>query len=129
MNRKVVYEVKGVSVANFEPKNSSIVFKIKYTKNNTNGELIKTFNFSDAASLVSEVMREIKRKDNVVDLDEEDFLADYQVVDFVDQEEVEEKLLNFFNRIKEKVRILKKSTNASNYMKLFDEIKIARMEL
>ena len=129
MNNKVVYEVKGVSVINFDPKKNSIIFKIKYVKNNILQELVKPFNFSDSASLVAEVIRDIKKKDKVMDLDEEDFLADYQVVDFIDQEDAEEKLLNFFNRIAEKNRILRKSVNASNYMKLFDEIKIAKMEL
>lgn len=129
MNSKVVYEVKGVSVANFDPKSNSIIFKIKFSKNNLPQEIVKSFNFTDTAALVAEVMKEMKKKDKVMDLDEADFLADYQVVDFVDEEDAEEKLLNFFNRIKEKVRVLRKSTNATNYMKLFDEIKIARMEL
>lgn len=126
MDERVDYELKGVEVANFDPRNGIIKFKIRFLKNSVLQSFEKEFKFSDTASLVNSVITALKKKDNIVTYDD-DILSGYQVVMLKDEEVASEKLFNFFNRMKERYKIMKATKDAKKYMKIFDEVKSAKI--
>ena len=126
----VEYAVQRIKVIGFEPNQSSITFKIEYTKNGMQQSLTKRYEFEDPVSFVQSAVQEIKQqKEMQVPAYDEDFLASYQVVMLKDQEGMEEKLLHFIGRMNERVKLMKKMKDARKYMQMFDEIKVAKMEL
>lgn len=131
MPEPVEYAIQRIKVIGFEPKQSSITFKIEFTKNGVPQNLTRRYDFEDPVAFVQSVIHEIKQQKEmqVPVWDGDDFLARYQVVMLKDQEGAEERLLHFIGRMNERMKMMKKMKDARKYMQMFDEIKIAKMEL
>ncbi|HLD12804.1 MAG TPA: hypothetical protein VJB87_04385 [Candidatus Nanoarchaeia archaeon] len=121
------YEIKNILVKQFEPRQSHIIFDINYSKNGAIITLTKDYKFDDPANFVKQIIHDIKKKDATENWEDNDPLAGYQVINLKNQEDTEERLLNFIARIHEKARLMKRMKDAKKYMQLFDDMKTARM--
>ncbi|MEK6904121.1 MAG: hypothetical protein AABW87_00845 [Nanoarchaeota archaeon] len=128
MDEKISYQVKSIDVTEFDPRKGNAKVRITFMKNEMPVSLDKEFHFTNAVGFVNSIINDVKKKDNIVTY-EDDILSGYQVIDFKDEEGVGEKLLNFFSRLSEKYRMMKKMKDAQKYMRMFDEVKAAKIIL
>ena len=129
MAEKVVYDLHYIKVADFNPKQGSMTLVVDYTKNGQQQSITKKHTFTEANLVVTSIINDIKKKEQLNIADDDDILSGYQVVDLKDQEGVEEKLTNFIYRMNERYRLMKKMKDAKKYMQMFDDMKIAKMSL
>mgnify|MGYP001589436496 FL=1 len=129
MAEPIEYLVQRIKVIGFEPKQPTITFKVEFTKNGQPGSVTQRYDFEDPSFFIRSVIHEIKQKEPLHVWDNDDILAGYQVVVLKDQEGTEERLLHFIQRMNERFKLMKKMKDAGKYMQLFDEMKVAKMEL
>lgn len=127
--KQVLLRIHHLGVQTFDPLNSKARMKITYSVDNQTNSVTKEFVLNKPEPLVNDIFTFVKQQGNVDMSNVDDFVAGLFVKTLVDEEKVEEILLNFFSRLCEHARIIKKEKNHATYMKLFDEIKISELKL
>lgn len=127
--QKTIYKVKKLEIVDFKPKESISSIKITFTKNDVEEQIIKQFNLKNPVEIVNHILLEIKKKDRMIVEDSDDVLQNIYITRIENEEEVEEKLLYFFQGLCSKFSKIKGLTRAPDYMKLYDEIKTTKFIL
>ena len=125
--KQSIVSLKKIEIQNFLPKTTIASIKISYTRDNQQESMYKDILLSDAEKLTEALIREIKDRCKIELAETDDPLGSIFIVKFQDEEKTEEKLYNFLAKICEKSRYLKHMSNHQEYMKIYDEIKIQRM--
>ena len=125
--QKTVYKVKKVGVMDFKPKEFISVIKIIYTKNDQQQQIIREFPFINPVDVVNKIILEIKKSDKMIVEDTDDILQNIYITRIEDEENVEEKMLYFFQNLSAKLSKIKSLKKAQDYMKLYDEIKTTKL--
>ncbi len=128
--QKTIYKIKKIEVADFKPKESVSMIKITYTKNDQIQQIVKDFSTTNnPVELVNKIMLEVKSKDKVIVEESDDILQNIYITRIENEEATEEKMLMFFQNLCAKFSKIKSLKKASDYMKLYDEIKITKLIL
>lgn len=127
--QKTIYRVKKLEVVDFKPKESISTIKITFTRNDKEEQVVKEFNLKNPVEIVNHILLEIKKKDRMIVEEEDDVLQNIYITRIENEEEVEEKLLYFFQGLSSKFSKIKSMTRAPDYMKLYDEIKTTKFIL
>ena len=125
--QKTVYKVKKLEVMDFKPKEFISVIKIIYTKNDQQQQIIREFPFINPVEAVNKIILEIKKADKVIVEGADDILQNIYITRIEDEENVEEKMLYFFQNLSAKLSKIKSLKKAQDYLKLYDEIKTTRL--
>jgi hypothetical protein len=126
---KTIYEVKSVELQDFNPKASLTKLKINYLKNTEQKQIVKDFDLSNPVAVVNSIIVSIKAQDKIIIEESDDFLQNIFIVRIKDQEEVEEKLLSYFQSLNKSISQLKSFKIASQYMQLYNKLKLSKMVL
>jgi len=126
---KTIYEVKSVELQDFNPKASLTKLKINYLKNSEQKQITKDFDLTNPVSVVNSIILTIKAQDKIIIEESDDFLQNIFIVRIKDQEEVEEKLLSYFQSLNKSISQLKSFKIASQYMQLYNKLKLSKMVL
>ncbi|MEK6936438.1 MAG: hypothetical protein AABW58_00025 [Nanoarchaeota archaeon] len=127
--QKTIYKVKKVEVMDFKPKEAISNIKITFTRNDQVEQVVKEFNLKNPVEIVNNILLEIKKKDRMIVEDSDDVLQNIYITRIENEEEVEEKLLYFFQGLCSKFSKIRSMTRAPDYMKLYDEIKTTKFVL
>ena len=127
--KDVVLRLEKLSIAQFDPKQGNIRFKISCKKDAESFALEKSYTLEHPEPIVEDILRTVKQQGKMELEDADDLLGSIFVVRLQDEDLVEEKLLHFFSRLCEKMKMMKHLKNHVEYMKLFDEIKIKELRL
>ena len=127
--RQVILEVNSLEMVNFSPKNYNGEMNLNYS---VDGERkVQTVRFDltrKIEPIVGSILKFVKTQGNQ-DVDEEDLVGSLFVKKLMNEEKVEERLLNFFAKLCEKVRFMKMDRNHVNYMNMFHEVKGSKISL
>ena len=126
---KTIYEVKSVELQDFNPKASLTKLKINYLKNTEQKQIVKDFDLTNPVSVVNNIILTIKAQDKIIIKKSNNFLQNIFIVRIKDQEEVEEKLLSYFQSLNKSISQLKSFKIASQYMQLYNKLKLSKMVL
>ncbi len=113
----------------FKPKEAISNIKITFTRNDQVEQVVKEFNLKNPVEIVNNILLEIKKKDRMIVEDSDDVLQNIYITRIENEEEVEEKLLYFFQGLCSKFSKIRSMTRAPDYMKLYDEIKTTKFVL
>lgn len=127
--QKTVYRIKKLEVLEFKPKESISSIRITFTRNDEVVQIVKEFNLKNPVDIVNSLLLEIKKKDKMIVEDSDDILQNIYIARIENEEEVEEKLLYFFQGLCSKFAKIKNLTKAPDYMRLYDEIKTTKFIL
>ena len=115
-----------VKVYNFDPKTTQAELEICFNENGEVKKFSQQYILKNPDKLLDKVFIAIKSKDRVLPaapLSAEEMLEMYSPIIIEKPEETEEKMFNFLRFLCEKASRMKKTTNASEYMQLFNEFK------
>ena len=127
--QKDIYMIKKLEVIDFKPKESIFSIKITFTKNDVQEQILKEFNLKNPVDVVNSIFLEIKKKDRMIVEDSDDVLQNIYITRIENEEEIEEKLLYFFQGLCSKFIKIRSLTKAAEYMKLYNEIKTIKLIL
>ena len=127
--QKTVFQIKKVEVKEFKPKEGLSVIKITYSKNGEQKQITKSFHLSNPVEVVNKIILEVKSADKVIIEESDDILQNIYITRIENEEEIEEKLLFFFQSLCSKFSRIKTMNKANDYMKLYDEIKTTKLIL
>ncbi len=127
--QKTLYKLKKIEVVEFRPKDSISVLKIVYTKNDDQQQIVKEFPLVSPVEIVNKILLDIKSKDKMIVDESDDILQNIYITRIENEEEVEDKMLYFFQNLLSKYSKIKSIKKAQDYMKLYDEIKTTRLNL
>jgi hypothetical protein len=129
---KAIYKIKRIGVEDFKPRDSYVKIRIDFEKNDKRDFVIKEYSLktlNNPAALTNSIILDMKKKDKfIVEEESDDFLQNIFTQPVRDLEKNEEKILTFINTLTENYKKLKSLKNANDYMKLYDKMKISRME-
>jgi hypothetical protein len=129
---KAIYKIKKIAVENFQPRDGYVKIRIDFEKDDRRDFVIKEYSvktLNNPATLSNSIVLEMKKKDKfIVEEENDDFLQGIFTQPVKNREQDEEKLLIFINNFSENYRKLKNIKNSNDYMKLYDKMKIAKME-
>ena len=114
--QKTVYKVKKVEVMDFKPKEFISVIKIIYTKNDQQQQIIREFPFINPVDVVNKIILEIKKSDKMIVEDTDDILQNIYITRIEDEENVEEKMLYFFQNLSAKLSKIKSLVSSCSKM-------------
>ena len=126
---KTIYEVKSVELQDFNPKASLTKLKINYLKDTEQKQLVKDFDLTNPVQVVNSIIVSMKAQDKIIIEESDDFLQNIFIVRIKDQEDVEEKLLAYFQNLNRSISQLKSLKIASQYMQLYNQLKLSKMIL
>ena len=127
--QKNIYRIRKLEVLDFKPKETISSIKITFTKNDVQEQIVKQFNLKNPVEVVNNILLEIKKKDRMIVEDSDDVLQNIYITRIEDEEQMEEKLLYFFQGLCSKFAKIKSLTKAPEYMRLYDEIKTMKLVL
>ncbi len=127
--QKTVYRIKKLEILEFKPKESISSIRITFTRNDEVVQIVKEFNLKNPVDIVNSLLLEIKKKDKMIVEDSDDILQNIYIARIENEEEVEEKLLYFFQGLCSKFAKIRSLTKAPDYMRLYDEIKTTKFIL
>lgn len=129
---KAIYKIKKIGIESFNPRDGYVKLRIDFEKNDTKDFVIKEYslkNLNNTAALTNSIILEMKKKDKfIVEEANDDFLNKIFTQPVKNREQDEDKLLVFINNFSENYKKLKNMKNANDYMKLYDKMKISKME-
>lgn len=124
--KKTTIALKQIEMKNYQPRTSTASLKISYQRDNELESMYKDMPLTDAQELTKQIIQELKTRCKIELSENDDLLGSIFVIHFYDEDAVEEKLFKFMAKLCEKSRFLKHTNNHSEYMKLFDELKVQR---
>ena len=120
--------VKEVKVDNYAPKENTASLRISYMRDAEKETMFKKVILKNPEELTAELMKDIKARSKIELSEADDPLGSIFVVHMHNEDNTEEKLFNFLAKVCEKCRYLKHITNHHEYMKVYDEIKIQKIQ-
>jgi len=127
--KKDIYKLKKIEVKSFDTKTLKSVLKVYFTKNDQMQEFSHDFDLKNPVEIVNKILLEIKKKDKIIIEDSDDILQNIYIQRIDNEEEIEVKMLNFFQILCSKCAKLKSMTKAPEYMRIYDEIKVTKFIL
>lgn len=125
---KTILKIKRIEIQNFNPKEAKADLNIIFDKNNVEKSVIKPVLLREPMKLVELVLLAMKSEGKfIVEEESDDILSSIYITRVADEEEIEEKMLPFFKNLCEKAIKLKNTKLASQYMQLFNEIKVMKL--
>ncbi|MBI2671843.1 hypothetical protein HYX16_02825 [Candidatus Woesearchaeota archaeon] len=124
--QKDIYKLKKIEVKSFDTKTLKSTLKIYFTRNEQMQEFSHDFELRNPVEIVNKILLEIKKKDKIIVEDSDDVLKNIYIQRIENEEELEAKMLNFFQVLCSKCAKLKSMTKAPEYMRIYDEIKITK---
>ncbi len=113
----------------FDPSKFVGKMNLSYSVNDARKNQAVNFDLTKKSEvLVSSVINFLKSQGNPR-TEKEDFVENLHMKMLIDEAKVEERLWNFFARVGEKVRTMKRDRDHSNYMKLFNDIRVSKISL
>lgn len=127
---KTILKINKININNFQPKDTKADITINFTKNQEPKTITKEFILKEPFTLTRKLMLAIKSQGKfIVEGESDDILENIYITQFIDEEETEEKLLNFFKKLCTQVSELKHQKIAREYMRKVDKIKTLKLEI
>ena len=127
--QKDIYKLKRIEIKSFDTKTLKTTLNIYFTKNDQMHEFYYDFELRNPVEIVNKIILEIKKKDKIIIEDSDDVLQNIYIQRIDNEEELEAKMLNFFQILCSKCAKLKSMTKAPEYMRIYDEIKTTKFIL
>ena len=127
--QEIVLELKKLTLTNFDTKSLQAHFSIIYARNGEEQKFTKQFSMEKSEPIVADIIKTVKELGKVEVQPGDELMGSMFVIRLLQEDKIEEKLYNFFVRVCEKARSLKRETNHAEYMKLFDDIRIQSLTL
>jgi len=127
--QKDIFRLKKIEVKSFDTKTLKSTLKIYFTRNDQMQEFSHDFDLKNPVEIVNKILLEIKKKDKIIIEDSDDILQNIYIQRIDNEEEIEVKMLNFFQILCSKCAKLKSMTKAPEYMRIYDEIKVTKFIL
>ncbi|MDD5331213.1 MAG: hypothetical protein PHE43_00105 [Candidatus Nanoarchaeia archaeon] len=126
--KKVELELKEVEVLSVDKITKQVNLAIKYFSNSEYKTLNYAIKFGDVEEISEEIMKTIRTREKTVDIGfGDDILSGFTIVSFKDEDRSQEKLMQFLNKFKEKLRGFERNKSADNYLDKFHEMKNQKM--
>ena len=125
-------KISSLRVINFEPRTLTAEIETLYIENNLQEKISKRFLLRDPITIVNQIFLEIKSKNRMLfddTLTPEELLERYSPINVENEEQVEEKMINFIKTACEKARSLKSTKEAKEHMKIINEFKTITLNL
>ncbi len=127
--KQVILEVNALEMVNFDPRAFKGSMNLIYSVDGQKIKRLVNFDFAKSKeSIVKSILNFVKSQGEQ-EVDEDDFIGSLFVKKMVDEEKVEERLINFFAKISEKVKLMRIDKNHGNYMNMYHEVKGSKIYL
>jgi hypothetical protein len=125
--KDVVIKLHGVEMQNFDCRTCTAKMVIFYDIDDNSIKKVVNFDLNKKSEIiVNSILNFLKSQANV-DVDGDDIVSNIFVKKFVNEENVEEKLIVYFSKLRENVKFMKINNNHADYMKLYDQIKTSKI--
>ena len=129
MNR-TIYKIHEIAVKDFSRKDHHLVFTVRFSKNDTLDEFDVPWNMGNVATLVNDILMKIKQRDKIIiEADSDDVLGNIYITRIYNEEEVEERMLDFFKRLVEKIKSIKHERRTNVFMNMLGDVKHQKLTL
>lgn len=126
--RETNIALKRLELIKFTPRNGEMSISIYVNKDGKEYKIKKDIIFISPMRAMQEIMGEIKKLGKQNTGFGEDILDNIVLVKINKLEDIEELVARFFQRLEERSKQLSKTTNSSEYMRLFNELNTFKMD-
>ncbi|MEK6862134.1 MAG: hypothetical protein AABY07_09290 [Nanoarchaeota archaeon] len=115
--QSILLKIKRVEIKQFDPRKFAAIFRIFYSNNEKEFSFDFSHDFKTRSEVITEkIIKEVKSRAKPEENYQDDILDSLYTIKLIDGEKVEEKLINFFSKLNEKVKFLKIEKNYQRYM-------------
>ena len=126
--KKTILKIKKIEVINFAPNENSIKFRVLYDIDNRLAELTQESREIVSDYLADQIIKRVKRSADIT-YETDDILDSIQIIRIEDEEDVKERIFNFFEKLRRNALKLKHMSSAADYMHLYDQLKTEKFIL
>ena len=119
---KTVYQLKEIVVKDYSRKDNRLLLTVRFTKNDILDEITQSYETTNSAGVVNDIILKIKSKDKIIVEESDDILSNIYITRISNEEEAEERMLAFFSKLFDNVWSLKHETVAGRYLNTIDDI-------
>ena len=127
--KKTIIQFKAMTPVDMQINTETWGFKVSFLQDTVPQSFVEKFTVTDPAKMAEELIKKMKSYAKVEVTEADDLIGSLIVTEFLDEERIEEVLTNFFLRLNERMRILKRTTNHTEYMKLYDQVRTEKLVL
>ena len=128
--KKTIYKLHEISVKEFDRKTHNLVFNVRFSKDGTLDQFEYPWKIGNIPALVNDVLLKVKRSDKIiVEADSDDFLDNIYITRVADEDLIEERMLEWFRKLVEKVKGLKHERRPKVFMSAVADIKHQKLTL
>ena len=127
--RETILKIERLDITNFAPKNRIVSFKMDCSKDNQHFSIDRNFNLQPIEPYVENLIKEVKAMGKTEIVEDEDILGSIFVVRLFNEDNIKERLINFFSKVADKLKMMRHQRDHANYMKVYDEIKVLKLIL
>lgn len=125
---KTILKLKRIEIKEFKPKELLSRLDVIFDKDGEEKIIGKEIILRNPLDIVNKILLSMKSQGKIiVEEEDDDILKNIYITRVDKEEEVEEKLFGFFKTLCEKGKKLKSIKNATQYMRLFNEIKVMKL--
>lgn len=127
--KDVLLKLEKITITHIDPKQGIGQFVIHFSKDQEKMQMKKSYTLHHPEPIVENILKEVKQQGKM-ELDTyEDIIGSIFVVRLLDEDATDEKLFHFFARLCEKMKMMQRLKNHTEYMRLYDELKIKELVL
>lgn len=127
--KKTIIQFKAMMPVDMQINTETWGFKVSFLQDGAPQSFVERFTVVDPLKRAEELIKKMKSYAKVEVTEADDLIGSLIVTEFLDEEKIEEVLTNFFLRLSERMRILKRTTNHTEYMKLYDQVRTEKLVL
>jgi hypothetical protein len=125
--KEVVIKLHGIEMQEFDCRTSNAKMVLSYSVDDKGIKNVVNFDFSKTSEIIVKSIFNFLKSEANMDIKGDDIISSIFVKRFVNEEKIEERLINYFSKLREKVKFMKINKTHTDFMKLYDEIKISKI--
>ena len=127
--KKTIIQFKAMTPVDMQINTETWGFKVSFLQDGAPQSFVEKFTLADPVKRAEGLIKKMKSYAKVEVTEADDLIGSLIVTEFLDEERIEEVLAKFFLRLSERMRILKRTTNHTEYMKLYDQVRTEKLVL
>ena len=127
--QEITLSLTKLTLNKFDARRLRGLFTLGYTLNGEQRAQQREFCLDKTEPIVADIMQSLKTLAKVNVQPGDDMMGSMFVIRVMQEEQTEERLYNFFVKVCDKARTIKRTTDHRDYMKLLDDISIQELKL
>ncbi|MEK6903495.1 MAG: hypothetical protein AABW64_02515 [Nanoarchaeota archaeon] len=127
--QEIVLKLEHIKMQQFDPRKLTGSLLFTYTQNGEKSTFTKLYTLDKGEVIVADIIKTLKSLGKMEVQPGDELLGSMFVIRLFDEDNLEQRLLAFFVRLCEKARMIKRIKDHTEYMQLYDQLRMQDLKI